>query len=280
MTAVAITGASGFIGSHLSSVLRAKGNRVKALGRRPGASDLEGAGAVIHLAGEPIAGRWTARKKHAIADSRVEGTRHLVGALSGSAERPAVFLCASAVGYYGSRGDEPLAESAAPGDDFLARVCVEWEAAARDAERLGIRTVMLRFGIVLGDGGALAKMKVPFLFGLGGPMGAGKQFLPWIHVDDLAALCAFVLERTEVAGPLNVVAPDYVTNAQFSHALGAALRRPSFLPVPAFALRTLLGEFAETLLGSQLVIPQAAQNAGFTWSHPKLDSALRSILTR
>jgi uncharacterized protein (TIGR01777 family) len=280
MTAVAIAGASGFIGRTLLEVLQGAGYRVTALSRNPEAAQFEGVDVVINLAGEPIAGRWTARKKHAIAASRIDGTRKLVATLGASAQRPSLFLCASAVGYYGSRGDDPLTESAAPGDDFLARVCVGWEAAARDAERLGIRTAMLRFGIVLGDGGALAMMKRPFLLGVGGPLGHGKQYLPWIHIDDLTALCKFVIQRSHVAGPLNVVAPDYVTNARFSRALGAALRRPSFLPAPALALRAVLGEFAETLLASQLVIPEAVQRAGFAWTHPTLEPALRSILRR
>jgi uncharacterized protein (TIGR01777 family) len=299
MTMVAVTGASGFIGSTLLEALHAAGHRVTALTRKPGAARFpagvvvrqydplrpspaifDGVGTVIHLAGEPIAGRWTVRKKHAIAASRIEGTRQLVAALAASAGKPRLFLCASAVGYYGSRGDDPLTESATPGDDFLARVCVAWEAAARDAERLGIRTVRLRFGVVLGNGGALAMMKVPFLLGLGGPIGSGKQYLPWIHVEDLAALCTFVIERSHLTGALNVVAPDYATNARFSRALGATLRRPSFLPAPAFALRAAMGEFSETLLGSQLVIPEAAQRAGFVWMHPTLEGALRAILRR
>jgi uncharacterized protein (TIGR01777 family) len=296
---VAVTGASGFIGRTLLQALQGADHRVVALTRNPeaarfppgvlvrrydpseptaGPAAFDGVEVVVHLAGEPIAGRWTARKKHAIAASRIEGTRHLVAALAASAQRPRIFLCASAVGYYGSRGDEPLAESAAPGNDFLARVCVGWEAAAREAERLGIRTVMLRFGVVLGHGGALESMKLPFLLGLGGPIGSGKQYLPWIHVDDLAALCTFAIDRANVAGPFNVVAPDYATNARFAHALGAALRRPSFFPVPAFAMRALLGEFADTLLSSQLVVPAAAQSAGFVWTHPILEPALNAIL--
>ncbi|MGH7684929.1 MAG: TIGR01777 family oxidoreductase, partial [Vulcanimicrobiaceae bacterium] len=260
--------------------LHAAGHRVVALSRNPDAAVLSDVDVVVHLAGEPIAGRWTAGKKHAISASRIEGTRRLVATLAAAARRPSLLLCASAVGYYGSRGDEPLTESAAAGDDFLARVCVEWEAAARDAERLGMRTVTLRFGIVLGNGGALAMMKRPFLIGLGGPLGSGKQYLPWVHIDDLTALCAFVIERAQVAGPLNVVSPDYVTNAQFSRALGAVLQRPSFVPAPAFAMRAALGEFADTLLASQLVIPEAAQRAGFAWKHPKLEDALRAILRR
>jgi uncharacterized protein (TIGR01777 family) len=230
--------------------------------------------AVVNLNGEPVAGRWTPEKKRAIVESRVNGTERLVRSLAECEVPPRVLISASAVGYYGSRGDEPLDENAAPGIDFLAGVCARWEAAALDATRLGIRTVVMRIGIVLGDGGALEKMKVPFLFGVGGPMGSGRQFVPWIHLDDLVALVAFAIEHETLAGPVNAVTPDYATNARFVRALGAALRRPSLVPAPAFALRLALGEFAGTVLASQRVIPAAAETAGFTWSHPALEAAL------
>ena len=294
---VAVTGASGFVGRAVVRVLRERGARVLALGRtlrpaadsgvEPRAFDPEGgpnpaafagADAVVHLAGETIDGRWTPEKKRRIRDSRIRGTETLVQSLAALDRRPAVLVSASAVGYYGNRGDEPLTEASAPGSDFLAEVCRGWEAAARTAGDLGIRTAQLRTGIVLGDGGALVKMRVPFQLGIGGPLGSGRQFAPWIHVDDLAALFAFAVENASLSGPVNAVAPDYATNARLSQALGSALRRPSLLPAPPFALRVALGEFANTVLGGQLVIPAAALDAGFRWSHPTLEAALGALL--
>ncbi len=296
---VAVTGASGFVGREVVRALVARGYGVIALGRDPseagfpagvevrrfdpGAAEatpqaFEGADAVVHLAGETVDGRWTAEKKRRIASSRVDGTRNLVRSLAACARKPAVLVSASAVGYYGSRGDEPLFESSSPGDDFLAGVCAEWERATEEATTLGIRTAYLRTGVVLGDGGALAKMKAPFLVGAGGPLGSGAQLFPWIHAHDLAALYCFVLERDDVRGPVNAVAPDYATNARFAQALGAALGRPALIPAPAFALRALLGEFADTILTSQLVIPAVAQDHGFEWAHGQLEQALVDIL--
>jgi len=298
---VAVTGASGFVGRALVETLLERGYGVIALGRRPEAhafdrrvearrfdpgdatpnpGAFDGADAVVHLAGETVAGRWTAEKKKRIASSRVAGTRALVASLTVLERRPAVLVCASASGYYGARGDEPLAENAAPGDDFLARVCVDWERAASEAEALGVRVAHLRTGIVLGDGGALAKMLAPFRLGLGGPFGGGRQFVPWIHIDDLVSLCLFALDRDEVRGPVNAVAPDYATSARFAQALGAAVRRPAVVPAPAPALRLLLGEFAETLLASQLMLPAVAEDLGFVWGYPHIEQAMFAAVAR
>ena len=301
MSVVAVTGASGFIGRSLIEVLHAGGHEVVALSRNPGSGRLskdvetrrfdpndeapnpaafEGTDAVVNLAGESIAGRWTPAKKRAIYASRVDGTRHMVASLRACARQPRVLVSASAIGYYGSQGEAVLEESSPPGDDFLARLCVDWEAAANEASGLGIRTVRLRFGLVLGAGGALAMMKIPFLAGLGGPLGSGRQYVSWVHVDDLASLCVFAIDRSAIAGPVNAVAPSAVTNAEFSRTLGAVLHRPSFLPVPAFVLRSMLGEFAETLLASQRVVPAAAQAFGFAWLHPNLKGALSQALAK
>jgi uncharacterized protein (TIGR01777 family) len=230
------------------------------------------------LAGESVAGRWNAEKKRRITDSRTAGTKCVVESLRALSHRPAVLVAASAVGYYGDRGEEPLMEDAAPGNDFLAGVCVAWEAAARECESFGVRTVLLRTGIALGDGGALRQMLPPFKFGAGGPLGSGRQFVPWIDVRDLAALYAFAVENDTLHGPVNAVAPDYATNARLTQAIGAALRRPALAPAPAFALRAILGEFAESLLQSQLVLPATAEDAGFHWQHAQLESDLAEIL--
>lgn len=276
---VAVTGASGFIGSALCSAAAARGWRVTALGRDYNPSLLESLDAVIHLAGESVAGRWTNEKKTQIERSRVEGTRRLVQAIAACERKPRVLVSASAVGYYGDRGDEPLFEESAPGNDFLARVCTGWEREAAAAQALGVRTVMLRTGIVLGaHGGALAQMMKPFRFGAGGPLGSGRQFVAWIDLEDIVALYLFAVENEALRGPVNAVTPDYATNARLAQAMGSAMRRPALAPAPGIALRALLGEFAGTLLGSQLVIPDVAQNAGFRWRRPRLEDALQSIL--
>ncbi|MFY9630707.1 MAG: TIGR01777 family oxidoreductase [Candidatus Cybelea sp.] len=297
-TTVAVTGASGFVGREVIAALRARGARPIALGRsaeRASDGDLEtrifdpngapnpeafaGADAVIHLAGESVSGRWTPEKKRRIAASRIAGTQTLAASLRELQRRPAVLVSASAVGYYGDRGDELLTERAAPGNDFLAGVCVAWEAAAAQCETLGIRTVRMRSGIALGkNGGALEQMKRPFEFFAGGPLGTGRQFVPWIDVRDLASLYCFAIERETLGGAVNAVAPESATNSRFSHALGAALHRPSLLPAPAFALRLVLGEFAQTVLGGQRAVPQAALEAGFVWGHPRLEADLIDLL--
>jgi uncharacterized protein (TIGR01777 family) len=236
------------------------------------------ADAVLHLAGEPVAQRWTAAAKQRIRDSRVVGTSHLVAALADCSPRPATLVCASAIGYYGSRGDELLSEDSAPGTGFLADVCVGWEREAAKAEALGMRVTRIRTGVVLDPrGGALKPMLAPFRFGLGGPLGGGRQWMSWIHASDLAEMFRFALENP--APPvLNGVAPGSVTNAEFTRALATALHRPAFLPVPKLALRMLFGEMADMLLSSQRVAPVAAEAAGFQFQHPQLAEALGDLL--
>lgn len=279
---VALTGATGFIGQALMRELSARGYSVLALSHDSASHTFLGSDpealaqidAVIHLAGESIDGRWSAEKKRRIYDSRILGTRALIASLAASRLKPRVFVCASACGFYGARGDEILTEASRCGDDFLARVVSDWEREAYAAAQLGIRTVTLRSGIVLGDGGALAKMAAAFRFGLGGPFGSGKQFVPWIHLDDIVALYIAAIETPNLSGPINAVAPDYATSSRFALALGHALARPAYIPAPAFALRAVLGEFAETILASQIVLPTIAQDAGFRWVHPNLEAAM------
>ncbi len=240
---------------------------------------LEGVSAVVHLAGEPIAQRWTEEAKQRIRSSRVEGTRRLVDSLASLSQRRAVLVAASAVGYYGSRGDEILTETSTVGSGFLAEVCADWERATACAEGLGIRAVSLRIGLVLGHGGgALAKMLVPFRLGIGGRLGTGNQWLSWIHLDDLIALIRFAIESPSLSGPVNATAPNPVTNAAFTRELGRVLGRPAVLPVPGFALRLLYGEMSEVLLEGQRVVPAAAQAAGFHFRYPELPAALKSAL--
>jgi uncharacterized protein (TIGR01777 family) len=234
--------------------------------------------AVIHLAGAPVSQRWNAQTKRVIRESRVAGTRHLVQALARLRNKPQVLISASAVGYYGSRGDEVLAESAAPGDDFISGLCVEWEKEAVAAEALGIRVVRVRVGIALDmRGGALQKMLTPFRMGVGGRLGDGQQWMSWIHLDDLAAMFQFALTNP-VSGAVNGVAPNAVRNAEFTRALASALHRPAIFAVPGFALKLLLGEMRELVLASQRVTPQAATAAGFTFRYPELPGALADVL--
>ncbi len=234
--------------------------------------------ALINLAGEPIAQRWTAAAKIRIHDSRVEGTRRLVNALATESHRPRVLVCASAVGIYGSRGDEILTEKSPVGSGFLPNVVKEWEEAARLAEPLGIRVVSLRFGVVLGHGGALGKLLLPFRLGAGGRLSSGRQWMSWIHVDDAVSLILFALDNPEFRGPVNATAPDPVTNDEFTRRLARALHRPAIFPVPAFALKLIFGEMSEVLLDSQRVLPAAAQAAGFTFRYTELSAALIHIL--
>jgi hypothetical protein len=277
---VAITGASGFIGKRLVARITADGHTVAAIrGTRPDYAALDGADAVVHLAGEPVAQRWTASAKDRILYSRIEGTRSLVQAISSLKQPPAAFVCASAIGVYGSRGDEILTEQSSPGDDFLASVCIEWEKEAEAAAALGIRVVKLRTGIVLGaGGGALTKMLLPFRLGLGGRLGSGTQWMSWIHLDDVVALIRHAVEFPALRGPVNATAPNPVTNSVFTIELALALGRPAFFPVPEFALRLLYGEMSEVLLGSQRVVPAAAEAGGFKFRYPQLSLALRSVL--
>jgi uncharacterized protein (TIGR01777 family) len=233
---------------------------------------------VVHLAGEPVAQWWTEAAKKRIHDSRVEGTRVLVNKLSEQPNRPRVLVCASAVGYYGSRGDQILTEASPAGSDFLARVVVDWEDAAQLAEPLGIRVVRLRFGMVLGRGGALAKLLPPFRLGVGGKLGSGHQWMAWIHLEDAVSLILFALDYAAVRGAANATAPHPVTNEEFTERLGMALHRPAILPVPVFALKLAFGEMSEMVLASQRVLPTVAKSAGFRFQFPELQAALEEIL--
>jgi uncharacterized protein (TIGR01777 family) len=275
---VIITGGSGFIGRAIAERLRASGHSVTAVSLRtpPGPEVFAGCEAVVHLAGEPVAQRWTAAAKERIMNSRVQGTRTLVAALH--QQPPTVLVSASAIGYYGSRGDEILTEDSPPGSDFLGQVAVAWEQEARTAERFGVRVVTPRIGVVLGrGGGALPKMALPFRFGVGGRLGDGKQWTSWIHLDDLVALVEFSIATTTIRGAVNAVAPNPVTNAAFTQELAAALHRPAIFPVPAAALKLLLGEMSQVVLASQRVIPEAALRAGFQFRFTDVGEALRQI---
>ncbi len=253
-------------------------------GIRPPAASLAGCGIAIHLSGEPVFGGLpTASRRARIRDSRIASTRALVAALGElpSAERPRLLLCASAVGYYGDRGEELLTEDAAGGDGFLADVCRDWEAEAAGARQHGLRVVSLRIGVVLArDGGALSLMAPIFRLGLGGRVGSGRQWFPWIHVDDLVALIVALAEAPGVEGPVNAVSPSPVRNAELTASLGRVLRRPTLLPVPAFALRAGLGAVADELLASRRVEPAVARKLGFQWARAELDDALRTELER
>jgi uncharacterized protein (TIGR01777 family) len=294
---IAVTGATGLIGSALVQLLRAHGHTVRRFVRSARDAEegdvvwdaerndlpegaLQGVEAVINLAGAPIAQRWTAERKHDIRASRVTGTEKLARAIAAMVQRPRVLLNGSAVGYYGDRGDEVLAESSAPGHDFLAGVCVEWERAATPAADAGVRVVLLRTGVVLSkEGGALAKLLPLFRLGMGGPVGSGEQWMSWIALEDhLRAIehCLFV-ER--VRGAVNLVAPNPVRNSHFATTLGRVLARPALIPVPAIALTLMYGEMArETLLASQRALPDALAATGFDFRQPTVEGALRSVL--
>ena len=292
-----VTGATGFIGrkllTHLDRpvVLTRDPERAAGLAGAPRpfgwdascpvpAGALHGVDVVLHLAGDPIAeGRWTDAKKARIRDSRVLGTRHLVESLRHAQERPGVLVSASAVGVYGSRGDEPLDESSPPGSGFLPDVCIAWEREALAAEALGVRVVLVRIGVVLArDGGALARMLPVFRAGLGGPLGSGSQWMPWIHVDDVVGLLLHAATTAAVTGPMNACAPEAVTNRSFPRALARALGRPALLPVPSFALKAAFGELASVLLGSQRASPRVALGTGYRFRFPTLDGALGDLL--
>lgn len=295
---ILVSGSHGLVGRALGKSLIDDGHEVVRLVRRDrtfgaleiewhpnqervDAQQLEGFDAVVHLAGESIAsGRWTDEKKRAIRDSRVKGTKLLSETLARLSQPPSVFVCASAIGYYGNRGDEVLTETSRPGDDFLASVCVEWEAATRPAAEKGIRTVNARFGIILDrDGGALAKMLTPFRMGIGGRVGDGKQWMSWITLADVVAALKCVLLDPAVRGPVNFVAPTPVTNAEFTRTLGRALSRPTIFPIPAFGARLAFGEMADALLlSSQRVQPAVLEEKGFPFYWPTLEPALWRLL--
>jgi len=292
---IAITGSSGFIGSALVVALRAAGHEpIPIVRRAPKAGEvewdpdsgrldpakLEGVDAAVNLAGEKIAGRWTADKKQRIRESRLRGTKLLVDTLSGLNSKPSVLLSASAVGIYGDRGDEVLTESSPPGAGFLAELGVEWEAEANRAAASGIRVVNPRLGIVLDKhGGALKEMLRPFRMGVGGVLGSGRQYMSWIALEDTVRAFLHLLENQTVSGPVNVAAANPCTNRDFTKALGSALHRPTLIPVPPFALRMLFGEMAdEALLASVRVMPARLHESGFHFNHPDVQSAIRDAL--
>ena len=297
---VAITGPSGLIGRRLAAHVEESGYLVHRLVRTPprpssteiswdprrGAIDrdaLEGISAVVHLAGENIAsGRWTAARKKSIRDSRVEGTRLLCEALAGLEQPPATLIAASAIGYYGDRGDEILTEESGPGQGFLAEVCQAWEAATEPAHRAGIRVVNLRIGVVLSaTGGALGRMLTPFKWGLGGKLGNGRQYMSWLTLEDLIRAIRHLITNESASGPVNAVAPNPVTNAEFTKTLGRVLGRPAMLPVPALIIRRAFGEMGrELLLASSRVEPAQLRARGFQFRYPELEGALRSALGR
>ncbi|HEX3877251.1 MAG TPA: TIGR01777 family oxidoreductase [Bryobacteraceae bacterium] len=296
---VTISGASGFIGRRLLNTLARRGHSLHVLSRHAGtnlpqgvrlsvwnpmkgpppAEALRDADAIVNLAGENVAQRWSAETKQRIRDSRVTGTRNLVEGLSQLDRRPAALVSSSASGYYGSRGDALLDETSAPGAGFLAEVCVEWERAAFSAQKLGMRVAAIRTGLVLDPhGGALQKMLPPFRLGVGGKLGDGRQWLPWIHLDDLVDIYVHAVENT-VSGPFNGSAPNPVTNTEFTRELGKAVHRPAIFPVPKLAMHVVFGEMAEVLFDSQRMLPKAAEAAGFRFQFATLGEALRQLLS-
>ena len=295
---ISVTGSSGLIGSALVPFLTAQGHEVGRVVRSttaagawrwdPGAGHVDagavnGKDAVVHLAGETIAaGRWSAARKARIRDSRVRGTRVVAEAVARADPRPKALLCASAMGFYGDRGDERLTEASAPGRGFLSEVSREWEEACAPARDQGVRVVNLRFGIVLSPaGGALAKMLLPFRLGAGGVVGSGKQWWSWVALDDAVGAIQHALVTAGLSGPLNVAAPNPVTNAEFTRTLGRVLARPTLFPVPVFAARLAFGEMADALLlASARVVPERLQQTGYVFRHPELEGALRHLLGR
>ena len=305
---VVIAGGGGFLGSPLAWAWAEEGHDVRVLTRglaagqaqhesgtgRPGitrvgwepdgragqlAREFDGATAVINLAGTSIAGgRWTAARKNAIRESRIRATQSLAAAFAESPSPPATFISASGAGYYGDRGSEVLTESSTPGSDFLARVCVDWEAEARRVEQRGVRVVLLRTGVVLEkEGGALPRMMRPFRFFAGGRLAGGRQYMSWIHRHDWTEMVRWIVETPQVEGAVNVTAPHPVTNAEFARALGRALHRPSLIPAPRLALKVVLGEVADAVLASQRAVPARAQAAGYHFRYPEIDIAFRGI---
>jgi uncharacterized protein (TIGR01777 family) len=299
---VTLTGASGLIGTRLVEALTARGDEVTVLSRDPRraartlgvtaaswqpldepapAEALARRDAVVHLAGAPVDQRWSESATRDISASREVGTRHLVDGLRAAEPRPGVLVSASAVGYYGARGDEVIDESTPPSDDFLARVCVAWEREAERAAELGARVVLVRTGVVLDRrGGALARMLPPFRFGVGGPVAGGAQWLPWIHADDLVGLDLAAIDGGDWSGAVNACAPEPATNREFSRALGRAMRRPAVLPVPGAALRLLYGDMAQVVTEGQRAVPRRALELGFAFRHRELDAALQDALGR
>jgi hypothetical protein len=304
---VAVTGATGLIGRSLVAALGERGAEVTVLTRDPErararlpqtgtgggvlaagwdplgeaapAAALAGRDAVVHLAGEPVAQRWSAAAKRAIRDSRVTGTRNLIAGMAAAGAPAPVLISSSAIGYYGAHGEEPLDEDAPAGGDFLAGVCAEWEAAATGARELGSRVVQIRTGVVLDrGGGALAKMLPPFRLGLGGPVAGGRQFVSWVHARDVVGIMLAALADERWSGPVNATAPEPASNRELSQALGRVLGRPAVLPVPGLALRALYGEMAEIVVGGARVLPAKALVLGYEFAQPRLEPALRAAL--
>lgn len=296
---ILVTGATGLIGRAVCQTLINDGNQVVILSRRaapasPGVTAFrwepereappveawEGVEAVIHLAGEPVAARWTDERKRRIRDSRVIGTRNLIAGMKALRKAPEALIASSAVGFYGDRGDEVLNERSPAGSGFLSEVCLEWEAETGRAREFGVRVAQARIGVVLSpEGGALEKMLPPFKLGLGGRLGSGRQWFPWIHLDDIVGILRHALLTPAINGAINGVAPGIVTNEEFTRELAGALNRPVFFPVPEFALRILMGEMAEVALGSQRVVPQVALDTGYQFRYPNLRPALDALLS-
>lgn len=300
---ITITGATGLIGPQLVKALKNRGDEVTVLSRNPEkakaalgveaiawadpagepapAAAFEGRDVVVHLAGEPVAQRWNAAVKERIRSSREEGTRHLVAGIAAAQERPKVLVSSSAVGYYGPRGDERIPESTAPGGDFLAGVCVAWEREAQKAVDHGLRVALVRTGIVLSEeGGALATMLTPFKLGAGGPLAGGRQYMPWIHLDDLVGIYLAAIDGEGWSGPVNASAPEPVTNKEFSKALGRVLHRPAFAPVPKLAVKILYGEMADVVATGARAVPERTLELGYSFLHAELEPALRDALGR
>jgi uncharacterized protein (TIGR01777 family) len=279
---VTITGASGLIGSKLVAALEQRGDEVTRVSLRdgpPDTADLAGREAIVHLAGEPVAQRWSDASRARIRSSREQGTRQLVEAIGQADPRPRALISSSAVGYYGPHGDELVDETTPPGNDFLAGVCVVWEREADRAAELGLRVVKVRTGVVLDPGGgALSKMLLPFKLGGGGPVAGGKQYMPWIHVDDVVGMYLRAIDDPAWRGAVNATAPEPVTNRTFSKALGKALHRPAVAPIPGAAIRLLYGDMAEIVTKGQRVIPKRTVELGYTFQHADLDEALASAL--
>jgi uncharacterized protein (TIGR01777 family) len=297
---VTVTGATGRVGRHLVAALEQRGDEVTALSRDPDKATellgvpafawnlkedaapkqaLEGRDAIVHLAGEDVGQRWTADVRREILESRERGTRNIVHTIFDTTPRPKALICASASGYYGARGDEIVDESGAPGTDWLAEVTARWERQAETA-KIGTRTVVVRTGIVLdAEGGALAKMLPPFKAGIGGPIGSGKQYMPWIHLDDLVGIYMAAIDNPAFQGPINASAPDPVTNKAFAKALGRALHRPAVAPVPGFTIKLLYGAMSQIVLDGVRMVPGRAAELGYEFEHPDLDEALRDTLS-
>lgn len=296
---VTVTGATGRVGRHVVAALKERGDDVTALSRDPDRATellgvpafawnlkeeaapkpaLEGRDAIVHLAGEDVGQRWSEQAKAEILDSRERGTRNLVHTIFDTSPRPQALVCASASGYYGARGDETVDEAGAPGRDWLAEVVARWERQAETA-KIGCRTVVVRTGLVLdAQGGALAKMLPPFKAGVGGPIGSGRQYMPWIHLDDLVGIYLAAIDNAAFQGPINASAPEPVTNKAFAKGLGRAIHRPAVAPIPGFTIKLLYGAMSQIVLTGVRMVPGRAAELGYEFKHPDLDEALRDTL--